>query len=379
MPHCITLQPSGTAFQVEEGETILAAAVRHGVAMAYSCREGYCGSCKSRLLDGQVSHGAYRHSALPDADVQEGFMLPCVAQPRTDCLLQARSVEPAAAVVRKLPIRVAGIQRAAPDVMVVHLQLPANQDFPFRAGQYVDVTLRDGTRRSYSMATAPHLLGSPPVIELHVRHMLGGQFTDQVFASLRERDILRMEGPLGTFYLREDSRRPIVFLASGTGFAPIRAILQRMQDLGDDRPAVLYWGGRRREDLYLHDWCLRAELAMPGLRYVPVLSDAAPDDGWTGRTGFIHRAVMEDCPDLSDHEVYACGAPVVVESARRDFVLQCALPVEHFHADSFITAADRRSAGAPASLSKQRDADSQIPAFTSQATIPKSRGTRDHA
>ncbi|GAA0534609.1 hypothetical protein GCM10009097_59510 [Pigmentiphaga daeguensis] len=217
-----------------------------------------------------------------------------MAQPLTDCLLEARSVEPAAQALRKMPIRVADLRRAAPDVMVLRMQLPSNQEFPYRAGQYVDLILRDGARRSYSMATAPQRLGSPPMIELHLRHMPGGQFTDHVFASLKERDVLRMEGPLGSFHLREDSRRPIVLLASGTGFAPIRAILQRMQDLGDDRPAMLYWGGRRSADLYLHDWAVQAELAMPGLRYVPVLSEPVPDDGWTGRTGFVHRAVMED-------------------------------------------------------------------------------------
>ena len=250
--------------------------------MAYSCRDGACGSCKCRLVEGQVEHGAHRPSALTDGEAQEGFILPCVAQPLTDCLLQARSVEPAAQAVRKMPIRVAELRRAAPDVMVLRMQLPANQEFTYRAGQYLDLILRDGSRRSYSMATAPQRLGSPPMIELHLRHMPGGQFTDHVFASLKERDVLRMEGPLGSFHLREDSRRPIVLLASGTGFAPIRAILQRMQDLGDDRPAVLYWGGRRSADLYLHDWALQAELAMPGFALRAGAVGTGPP-GWLDR------------------------------------------------------------------------------------------------
>jgi CDP-4-dehydro-6-deoxyglucose reductase len=196
------------------------------------------------------------------------------------------------------------------------------------------------------MANAPHTQGDKPWIELHIRHLSGGLFSDKVFSSMKEKDILRLEGPFGSFFLREDSTKPMVLLASGTGFAPIKAITQQLQHKGITRPAVLYWGSRRKADLYQHDWCLEAAASMPNLRYVPVLSEPAADDAWQGRTGFVHRAVMADFPDLSGHQVYACGAPIMVESAERDFVAQCGLPDDEFYADSFTSEADKHGAAA---------------------------------
>jgi CDP-4-dehydro-6-deoxyglucose reductase len=184
-------------------------------------------------------------------------------------------------------------------------------------------------------------VGSPPAIELHLRHMPGGKFTDHVFTAMREKDILRMEGPFGSFFLREDSTKPIVMLASGTGFAPIKAMLQHLQQAASSRTVVLYWGARRRADLYQHDWCVQTAAEMPNLSYIPVLSEATPEDAWTGRTGFVHHAVMQDWPDLSAHQVYACGAPVMVESAERDFVALCGLPSGEFFADAFTSEADK--------------------------------------
>jgi CDP-4-dehydro-6-deoxyglucose reductase len=238
------------------------------------------------------------------------------------------------------------LERVAPDVVRMTLQLPANQNFQYRAGQYVEFILRDGARRSYSMANAPHTLGDKPAIELHVRHLPGGKFTDHVFGAMKEKEILRLEGPFGSFFLREDSDKPIVLLASGTGFAPIKAIIEHIEFKAIERPAVLYWGARGRADLYLHGWAEAAAARLPQLRYVPVLSEPKPEDAWTGRTGFVHRAVMEDLPDLSRHQVYACGVPIMVESAKRDFVAQCALPEAEFYADSFTSEADKHGATA---------------------------------
>jgi len=191
------------------------------------------------------------------------------------------------------------------------------------------------------MANAPHLVGSPPTIELHLRHMPGGKFTDHVFSAMKEKDILRVEGPFGSFFLREESAKPIVMLAGGTGFAPIKAMLQHLQQSASTRPLALYWGARREADLYQHGWCLQMASEMPTLSYVPVLSEAQPEDHWTGRTGFVHHAVMQDWPDLSAHQVYACGAPVMVESAERDFTARCRLPPEEFFADAFTSEADK--------------------------------------
>lgn len=347
MSFTITLKPAERSFTVERDEAILPAAIRQGIGLPYGCRDGACGSCKSRLLEGRVIHGAHQLKALSAAEEEAGFILTCCATPQTDCTVEARTVPGAGEFpVLKMPTRVMAIERAAPDVAVLKLQLPANQNLQYRAGQYVEFILRDGARRSYSMANAPDQLGSPPSIELHVRHMPGGKFTDHVFGAMKEKEILRMEGPFGSFFLREDGDKPIVLLASGTGFAPIKAIVQQMQAKGITRPAVLYWGCRRKADLYQHDWCVEAAKTMPNLTYVPVLSEPTAEDAWTGRTGFVHQAVMTDLPDLSRHQVYACGAPIMVESAQRDFVARCNLPAEEFYADSFTSEADKHGAAA---------------------------------
>lgn len=338
----ITLQPSGRRFSVNADEAILPAAIRQGVGLPYGCRDGACGSCKSRLVEGRVVHGAHQEKALSTDEQAQGFILTCCAKPQTDCTVLARSV-PAAGEhpVLKMPTRVMSLEKPAPDVAVLRLQLPANQNLQYRAGQYVEFILADGRRRSYSMANAPHALGSPPAIELHIRHMPGGGFTDHVFGGLKPKDILRMEGPFGSFFLREDSAKPIILLASGTGFAPIKAIVEQLEHVGSTRPATLYWGCRRKADLYQHGWCEQAALRRSWLRYVPVLSESAPADDWAGRTGLVHQAVMADWPDLSAHQVYACGVPVMVDAAQRDFGARCGLPADEFYADAFTSAADK--------------------------------------
>jgi CDP-4-dehydro-6-deoxyglucose reductase len=341
----VTIQPAGVSFDVARDEPILAAAIRAGVGLPYGCRDGACGSCKSKLLEGRVIHGAHQLKALSAAEEEAGLILTCCATPTTDCVVEARSVPGAGEFpVLKMPARVQRLERAAPDVAIVTLQLPANVAFKYHAGQYLEFILRDGARRSYSMANAPHTLQANPAVELHIRHMPGGKFTDHVFGAMKEKEILRVEGPFGSFFLREDSTKPIVLLASGTGIAPIKAIVEHMKMKGIDRPAVLYWGCRTKTDLYLHEWALQAAADMPNLTYVPVLSEPRADDAWTGRTGFVHHAVMADLPDLSGHQVYACGAPVMVEAAQRDFVARCGLPADEFYADSFTSEADKHPA-----------------------------------
>jgi CDP-4-dehydro-6-deoxyglucose reductase len=338
----VTVQPAGLAFDVARDEPILAAAIRAGVGLPYGCRDGACGSCKSKLLEGRVIHGAHQLRTLPPAEEEAGLILPCCATPQTDCVIQARTVPGAGDYpVQKMPARVASLLRPTHDVAIIKLQLPANVALKFRAGQYVEFILRDGSRRSYSMANAPEMLGEPPMLELHLRHMPGGKFTDHVFGAMKEKEILRLEGPLGSFFLREESAKPIVLLASGTGFAPIKAIIEHMRAKAIARPAVLYWGCRSKADLYLHDWAVEAAASSNSLHYVPVLSEAGPDDAWSGRTGLVHHAVMADLPDLSGHEVYACGAPIMVDSAQIDFIARCGLPADAFYADSFTSEADK--------------------------------------
>jgi CDP-4-dehydro-6-deoxyglucose reductase len=342
MTFTVTVQPSGHIFTVERDEAVLSAAIRQGVGLPYGCKDGACGSCKSRLLEGRVIHGAHQLKALSPAEEEAGFVLTCCAAPQTDLVIESREVVGAGQFpVKKMPCRVSSIDKPAPDVAVLKLQLPANDRLQYHAGQYVEFILRDGSRRSYSMANAPHTQDAQPGIELHIRHMPGGKFTDHVFGAMKEKEILRLEGPFGSFFLREDTDKPIVLLASGTGFAPIKALIEHMEFKGVTRPAVLYWGCRSRVDLYLHDWAQAAAERLPWLTYVPVLSEPKAEDAWSGRTGFVHQAVMADLPDLSGHEVYACGAPVMVESARRDFVERCGLPAEAFYADAFTSEADK--------------------------------------
>lgn len=335
----ITVQPSGRSFTANPDEAILPAAIRQGIGLPYGCKDGACGSCKCKKLEGTVTHGPHQVKALSHEEEAAGFILTCCAVPQTDVLIESRQVtDESAFPIKKMPSRVITLEKKSHDVMVIKLQLPANDTFRYHAGQYVEFILRDGARRSYSMANAPH---NGPAVELHIRHMPGGKFTDHVFNAMKEKEILRVEGPYGSFYLRDDSTKPMVLLASGTGFAPIKAVIEQMQHKGITRPATLYWGGRRPSDLYLDDW-VQAQLAtMPNLAYVPVISNALPEDNWTGRTGFVHRAVLEDFPDLSGHQVYACGAPIVVDSARADYTAQAGLPPEEFYADSFTTEADK--------------------------------------
>lgn len=341
----ITIEPSGRAFSANADETMLAAGIRQGIGLPYGCKDGACGSCKCKKLSGTVVHGAHQSKALSPEEEAAGMVLTCCGVAQSDVVLESRQVTSEGAFpIKKMPTRVNLLEKKSADVMLLRLQLPANDSFSYHAGQYVEFILRDGARRSYSMANAPHTLAAG--LELHIRHMPGGKFTDHVFKIMKEKEILRIEGPFGSFYLREDSAKPIILLASGTGFAPIKAVLEHMQFKGITRPTTLYWGGRRPADLYLDDWVQAQLAAMPNLHYVPVVSDALPEDGWTGRTGFVHQAVLQDFPDLSGHQVYACGAPIVVESARSAYTGQTGLPEEDFFADSFTSEADKAKAAA---------------------------------
>ena len=342
MSYQVTLKTSGKQFTVTQDETLLEAALRQGINLPYGCKNGACGSCKGKVIEGKVSHDQHSESALSKADETSGGILFCCSHPQSDLLIEAREVQGAGDIaIRKVPCRVNTISKPSSDVAILKLQLPAAERFQFLAGQYIEFLLKDGQRRAYSIANSPDQEGP---LELHIRHLPGGVFTDFVFGvsnpALKEKDILRFEGPLGSFFLREDSKKPIIFLAAGTGFAPIKSIIEQMQAKKIDRSIYLYWGGRRPSDLYLSDLCKTWEKEIPNFQYIPVISDGLPEDAWQGRTGFVHKAVIEDHPNLKDFQVYACGAPVMVNAARTDFSAKCQLPEEEFFADSFTSAAD---------------------------------------
>ena len=338
----VTIAPSQHQFTVTAEQTVLDAALAAGILLPYSCRSGACSTCKAKIVSGTIQPVPSAEVVLTPEEREAGYTLLCQARATSDLVVESREIRLASDIqVRKLPSRVTSISRPAADVAVLQLQLPATETFKFYAGQYVELILKDGKRRSYSMANPPHAAAA---LELHIRHLPGGLFTDHVFGAgatqMKEREILRIEGPLGSFFLREDSQLPIVMVASGTGFAPIKAIIEHMVHQDIKRPVTLYWGGRRPCDLYMHALAQSWAATIPNFSYVPVVSDALSEDAWTGRTGFVHKAVMEDFPNLSGYQVYACGAPIVVDSARREFVAQCHLPDEAFFADSFTSEAD---------------------------------------
>ena len=338
MPHQVTIQPSGHRFSVEDDETILEAALREGFALPYGCRNGACGACKGKVLAGQVDYGTYSASALKDEDKVQGRALFCRARPLTDLIIEAREIGAAKdIVVKTLPCRVEKLEKLADDVMRMKIKLPANERLQFLAGQYIDFQLKDGRARSYSLANAPH---DDALLELHIRHVPGGRFTDQVFSTLKERDILRLKGPLGSFFLREDSDKPMIFVAGGTGFAPIKSMLEHAFAAHLDREMVLYWGVRSLKDLYLAALPQQWQAERPNFSFVPVLSDPQPQDRWQGRTGLVHEAVLADFADLSGYQVYASGAPAMVDAARDAFLRTRGLPEDEFFADAFVYAAD---------------------------------------
>ena len=334
MTYRVTIKPSNHAFEMQGDDTVLEAALREGYVLAYSCRNGACGTCKGKVLEGTVDYGVYQQNTLPESEKAQGYALFCQAKPLSDLTIECREISAVKDIqVRTLPCRVQAMEKLAPDVMRIQLKLPANERLQFLAGQYIDILMRGGMRRSLSIANSPEDDG---FLELHLRNY-GGPFSTHVFNTMKEKEILRFEGPLGTFFLRDESAKPIIFVASGTGFAPIKAMIQHALHKGITRPMTLYWGGRRPADLYMN--------SMPeswardhGVTYVPVISEALPEDAWTGRTGFVHRAVMDDYPDLTGYQVYACGAPIVVESAHKDFTAKCGLPETEFFSDAFTPA-----------------------------------------
>jgi CDP-4-dehydro-6-deoxyglucose reductase len=326
----ITIHPSNHSFFVEAGETILDAGLKHGFVLPYGCRNGVCGACKGRVLEGSVDHGNSQELVLSEAERAEGMALFCCASPRSDVVVECREMDTVQEYpVKTMPCRVDRLERLADDVMVLYLKLPANERLQFQAGQYIDILQKEGKPRSFSIANAPH---DDEHLQLHVRNIAGGTFTHHVFNEMKERDILRFKGPLGVFSL-QDSDKPIIFVASGTGFAPIKAIIEHALHVGMQRSMHLYWGARVLPDLYM--LALAKSWERHGIKFTPVLSEPRAEDNWQGRTGLVHEIVMEDYSDLSGHQAYVCGAPVVVEAAHRDFTALRGLPEEEFFSDAF--------------------------------------------
>lgn len=324
----VRLLPNGGSFTCADNQSVLDAAVAAGYWLPHSCRAGTCNSCHLKLVEGDVG---YKQADELGDPIPAGQCRTCMAVPQTDLVLEAPTVpkDPGQRVM-KTGAKVVDVARPTHDVAVVRLQVPVAAGFAFKAGQYADVLMKDGARRSYSMGNTPNDEG---IIEWHIRRVEGGRFSTHVYDKLQPGALLRIEGPFGSFMLQHTDA-PVVLLASGTGYAPIAALLKTHGDELARRGAVLYWGGRVMADLYGVDTVDSWERQYPGVRIVPVLSEAGPE--WTGRCGYVHAAVLEDIPDLSGYEVYACGNPLMVDAARNSFTAQGGLSPDQFYADAFV-------------------------------------------
>ena len=335
MTHQVTIQNSGHSFEVRPSQTVLQAAIEADIHIPYGCRNGACGSCKAKLVSGKVMHDDYQSSAMTDAELAAGNTLLCCARPLEDIIVECREVGGLTGIKpRILPARVAKKEQLSHDVIALHLQLPASERLQFLAGQYIEFILKDGKRRAFSIANAPH---DSDFLQLHIRVIPGGVFSAYVADELQEKAILRLEAPFGNFFLREDSQKPIIFVAGGTGFAPVKGIIEHMLHHNINRDIILYRGARVLDDLYMNELCEKWAEFTPHLTYIPVLSEPLETDNWQGRTGLVHQAVLDDHKDLSGFQAYVCGAPGMCEVAHTSFVQQ-GLGLDDFFSDAFTFA-----------------------------------------
>ncbi len=337
MSYQVQIADTDHQFDVEGDESIIDAAMRAGLMLPYSCRSGTCGSCMGEVVEGQFHYPDGLPPAIDADQEKSGKALFCQARADSDLVIRVNEVREAGDIQpQRLPARVERIEECAPDVRRVFLKLPRDKRLPFLAGQYIDFLLRGGQRRSFSLANAPH---DDELLELHIRHLPGGAFSGYVFGEMKEGALLRFEGPLGNFYLREESDRPMILMGGGTGFGPIKGIIEHALHLGVDRPMHIYWGVRAQADLYLDSLPRQWAEDHEGISYTPVLSEPAADDHWQGATGFVHEQVVADYPDLSGHDVYMSGPPPMINAAREAFVA-AGLPGDRLYYDSFEAASD---------------------------------------
>ena len=327
----VTVPSSGHEFEVESGETVLEAALRQGIGLPYGCRNGACGKCAGELVSGKVRYATELSSLALDQQKQ-GKTLFCQALPQSDLEIGVREIATSRDIeIKTLPCRVESMELLTHDIMKLELKLPETERLQFLAGQYIEFLLKDGKRRAFSIANAPH---DDALIELHIRHVPDGQFGDYVFDGMKPKELLRLEGPLGSYYLREESTRPIILIGGGTGFAPLKGMLEHAFHVNLDRPIHLFCGVRARRDLYMDDMVNAWLKQHDNLSYTPVLSEPEAADDWHGKTGFVHEAVIEQYPDLSGYDVYMSGPPPMIKAGMDAFYAH-GLPESQIFSDSF--------------------------------------------
>lgn len=326
MVHDVRIAGTALRFSCDEGQTVLDAALRAGIEMPHSCRQGVCGNCAGGIASGEVQ--------CPPSDIAgPGQRLFCQCLPLTDLEIVPTAwhrIDPAAR--KTFSVKVFRNTLAASDVSVLQLRLPAGQRARFKAGQYLQVTLPDGSRRSYSMANPPH---ESDTLQLHVRHVVGGKFTE-IVPQLKAGDVLEVELPFGDFELCEASTAPLLCVAGGTGFAPVKSLLDDLLKKGVQRPVTLIWGARDRHGLYLLAAVQRWQKLLAGFNFIPVIEDAADAQALGGLRGQADDAVRAHCPVLSGHEVYCCGAPAMVAAVKKACVDERGLDPRHFFSDVFV-------------------------------------------
>lgn len=333
--HEITAVPCGEVVTAKAGETILEASLRQGLNLPYVCRDGACGACKGKIIKGEVSYGNYQESALTEEEKAKGMALFCCAQPLTDLYIECHEVNK----MKRFPVmtmtfKVKEMRRAARDVMLVELLPEGNEQMHFIAGQYVAILQDDGSKRSFSIANAPH---ESDRLQLHVRLVEGGKFTGYVFGEMKVGDALQVQGPLGSFFLHDENEQPIIFMCGGTGFAPVKSMVEHAFKVGLKRSMVIYWGGKSPDNLYLVELLEKWQREHDNFKFIPVISDPRPEDNWHGRTGLVTEAILQDYENLNDHQIYACGPPMMIEAGRTLF-LQRGLPEDRYYSDAFLVA-----------------------------------------
>jgi CDP-4-dehydro-6-deoxyglucose reductase len=334
----VRVQPSGHSFQVEKGETVLDAAMRQGIDLPYGCRGGACGSCAGYLISGEIQYQD-EPMALSDDMQQQKQALFCIAEPVTDLVIHIGEMDEALPK-KLLRCRVEEKQQLSHDVIALRLKLAGDERLQYRAGQYVEFILQDERRRAFSIANAPH---DDELIELHIRHVPGGFFTDYLFDEMPDKSMLRIEGPLGSFYLREHSTRPVIMMGGGTGFGPLKAMIEHMLHLGTEQSVHLFMGVRALRDLYMTDMVKNWQQSGIDLKFTPVLSDAQASDHWQGETGYVHQAVLRAYPDLSAFDIYMSGPPPMINAAVAEFEKHGA-DRQHMYSDAFTYSADATKA-----------------------------------
>ncbi|HFC92898.1 MAG TPA: CDP-6-deoxy-delta-3,4-glucoseen reductase [Leucothrix mucor] len=332
----VKISPSGHQFTVKENELILDAALRQGISFPYGCRSGACGNCLGKVVSGEVSYPEGLPVSLSEDDHQKGQALFCSAVANSSLEIEVAEIPDDEIAVQTLPTRVTSLQKLCHDVMEMKLTLPEGKRLAFHAGQYIEFLLRDNKKRSFSLANSPT---NDTTLELHIRLVEGGKFTTHVFEEMKEKALVRIHGPLGTFFVR-DTDRPLIFIAGGTGFAPLKGMLEQLITEETKREVHFYWGVRGKQDLYsdrVEAWAKDSDY----IHYIPVLSAADDGDQWQGRTGFVHQAVAEDFSDLSAYDVYMAGPPPMINAAKALFSKQ-GLPDAQLFSDSFDFSHDNK-------------------------------------